>query len=62
MGRIGEFLVFLSVLVVAFGWRKLPGLGGQVGKSLKAFKNGLNGKEEERPTREVQELPSKKGE
>jgi Sec-independent protein translocase protein TatA len=54
MGRINEFLVFLSVLIIAFGWRRLPSIGGNLKKSLGAFKKGLNEEEDPRPSRDVQ--------
>ena len=60
MGRLGELLVLVSVFILVFGWRKLPEIGSSLGKSLKSFRHGLQGEEEERPSREVTELDKEK--
>lgn len=54
-----EFLVIGAVVIIFFSARKLPDLFGSVGKSVKSFKGGLNGEEEERTTREVEEIKKK---
>lgn len=51
-----EFLVIGAVIIIFFSARKLPELFGSVGKSVKSFKGGLEGKEEERPSRDVEEI------
>lgn len=51
-----EFLVIGAVVIIFFSARKLPELFGSVGKSVKSFKSGIKGEEDERPTRDVNEI------
>lgn len=58
-----ELLVLGAVVIIFFSARKLPELFGSVGKSVKSFKSALKGEEDERPSREVNEIhppPNKK--
>ena len=43
-------LVVLSVVVLLFGARRLPELGSSLGKGLNAFKKGLSGEEDLKPS------------
>ena len=49
--RIGttELLMILLVVIIIFGPKQLPKLAKMVGKSTKAFKEGLDDAEEEAP-------------
>ena len=38
-------LLILVVVILLFGARRLPELGGALGKGLRAFKSGLEGKD-----------------
>lgn len=51
-----EFLVVGAVVIIFLSARKLPELFGSVGKSVKSFKTGLKGEEDERPSRDVEEI------
>lgn len=44
MAHIGfsEILVILCVVVVLFGYKKLPDLGRNIGRGLRNFKRSLN--------------------
>lgn len=44
MGMIGttELLVILGVVVLLFGAKKLPALGGAIGESIRNFKKGVS--------------------
>ena len=42
---LGHLLILLFV-VLLFGSRRLPELGGALGKGLRAFKKGLEGRDE----------------
>ncbi len=44
---VQELLVVLLIVVVLFGASRLPKLGGAVGESLRNFKQGLRGGDEE---------------
>lgn len=48
LGRIGltEILLIVMLLVVLFGAKKLPELMRGMGRGVKAFKDGVEGKEE----------------
>jgi sec-independent protein translocase protein TatA len=36
-----ELLIIAGVVVLLFGAKKLPGLGGAIGESIKNFKTGI---------------------
>jgi sec-independent protein translocase protein TatA len=38
----GEWIIVLVIVVIFFGVGKLPAVLGQMGKGVKAFKNGMN--------------------
>jgi len=58
MPNIGlpELLIIFAIIVLLFGARKLPGLGKSVGESVRGFKSGLSGEDEEKP-KELQNKP-----
>jgi sec-independent protein translocase protein TatA len=37
-----EWIVILAIVVLLFGAKKLPELGGSVGKSIREFKKGVD--------------------
>jgi sec-independent protein translocase protein TatA len=45
-GLSGGHLLILAVVVLLFGSRRLPELGGALGKGIHAFKKGLEGTDE----------------
>ena len=49
MGMPGatELLIIFGVVVLLFGATKLPKLGGAVGESIRNFKKGIRGDEDE---------------
>ncbi len=44
MPNIGgpELIIVLAIFVLLFGAKKLPELGGSIGKSIKNFKRGID--------------------
>ena len=42
-----ELIVVLAIVLILFGAGKLPKVLGQMGKGVKAFKEGLNNKDDE---------------
>lgn len=44
---IGQILIILLIVLVIFGAGKLPKVMGDLGKGLRAFKDGLREEEEE---------------
>lgn len=42
-GMSVEHLMVLTVVILLFGSKRIPELGGAVGKSIRAFKEGING-------------------
>ena len=56
MFGISELLVLVSVIVVVFGWRKIPQIGGSLGKSILTFKKALKGQEDQKPIKDVKQL------
>jgi len=51
-------IVLIVVLLVFGGTRKLGGMGSDIGKAVKGFKDGLNG-EEEKPAASAGTQPAK---
>jgi sec-independent protein translocase protein TatA len=43
-------LIILAVVVLLFGSRRLPELGAALGKGMNAFKKGLSGEEDLKPS------------
>ncbi|WP_426103764.1 Sec-independent protein translocase subunit TatA [Massilia sp. TSP1-1-2] len=46
---IWHWVIVLLVVVLVFGTKKLGNMGGDIGKAVKGFKDGVKG-EEEKPT------------
>ena len=55
MPKIGplELIIILVIVLVVVGGGRLPQVGGAIGKSLRAFKRGVEGKEEEATEKEA---------
>ncbi len=51
MPNIGlpELLIIFAIIVLLFGATRLPGLGKSVGQSIRGFKDGIKGAEDEAP-------------
>jgi sec-independent protein translocase protein TatA len=47
--------IILAIVVLLFGGSRIPGLGKSIGQSIRGFKTGLSGADEEKP----KELESK---
>ena len=45
-----HLLLVLGIALLVFGPRRLPELGGALGKTIKDFKRAVNGSSEEEPT------------
>ena len=54
LGRIGipELAVIFAIVLVVFGPKNLPDLGKTLGKSIKNFKDSLNGVEDTKENKE----------
>jgi len=44
---MGELVVILLLVVLMFGGKKLPQLGASIGESLKNFKKGMKGDDDD---------------
>ena len=53
-----ELIVIFAIILVLFGGRRLPGLGKAIGDTIREFKKGIGGEEEERVERQAQQLPA----
>ena len=50
----GEWLIVLLLVVIFFGVGRLPEVLGQMGKGVRAFKDGMNGADDPpRPRRQI---------
>jgi sec-independent protein translocase protein TatA len=57
-----EIVLILVIILVIFGVGKLPQVGAAIGKSIRAFKEGQSGEEEEearKPRRKVKKAAKK---
>lgn len=46
---IWHWVIVLVVVVLVFGTKKLGNMGGDIGKAVKGFKDGVKGNEEDKP-------------
>ena len=47
---IWHWVIVLLVVVLVFGTKKLGNMGGDIGKAVKGFKDGIKGEEEKTTT------------
>ncbi len=45
---MGELLILLVIVLLFFGGKKLPQLGSSLGESMKNFKKGMEGSEDDK--------------
>ena len=45
----GELVVLLVIVLILFGAKRLPEVARGLGKSIKAFKDGMNESSDEKP-------------
>ena len=48
-GLSGEHILILAIVLLLFGPRRLPGLGHSIGRTMKTFKDGMNGLKDPEP-------------
>lgn len=46
---IWHWLIVLVIVMLVFGTKKLGNIGGDLGKAVKGFKDGVKGAEEDKP-------------
>jgi sec-independent protein translocase protein TatA len=46
-----ELLIFLVVVLLLFGAKRVPEIGRSVGKGMREFKDAVSGKDDEEPQR-----------
>jgi sec-independent protein translocase protein TatA len=44
-----HWVILLVVVVLIFGTKKLGNMGGDIGKAVKGFKDGIKGADEDKP-------------
>lgn len=55
-----ELLIILAVVLLLFGPKRLPQLGKSLGKTMKAIRDGVDGKDEEAEEEVVTKASTKK--
>ena len=55
---IWHWLIVLVIVMLVFGTKKLGNIGGDLGKAVKGFKDGVKGAEEDKPAAQAN-LPEK---
>jgi sec-independent protein translocase protein TatA len=61
LGLSGEHLLVLLIILLIFGPRRLPDLGHSIGRTIKNFKDGMNGTSSA-PEKPAQKLEAKAAE
>ncbi len=56
---IWHWLIVLVVVMLVFGTKKLGNIGGDLGKAVKGFKDGVKGEEEKPATATTQQVADK---
>ena len=51
---VPELLIILVILVLVFGGSRVAELGGALGKSVREFRNAVEGRSEERVSKSVE--------
>jgi sec-independent protein translocase protein TatA len=41
--KLGELVILLLIVMIFFGSKRLPSLGGALGEAIKNFKKGIDG-------------------
>jgi sec-independent protein translocase protein TatA len=54
----GEMVLIFAVLLLVFGAKRLPEIGGAMGKSIRDFKRSINGLDEDSVNRSIQNPPT----
>ncbi len=52
-----ELLIILVIIVILFGPGRIGKVGGELGKGIRSFREGLSGKEEEEKKKEDENQP-----
>lgn len=55
-----EIILIVLVILLIFGGKKIPELMRGLGKGVKSFKDGVNGKEDEAVAEETEKTPDAK--
>ena len=53
-----ELLIILVLVIILFGVGRITKVAGELGKGIRTFKDGLNGKGEEEKTEKSEEKPT----
>lgn len=53
----GEMILIFAVLLLVFGAKRLPEIGGAMGKSIRDFKRSINGLDEASVNQSIQSAP-----
>ena len=51
---VPELLIILVILVLVFGGSRVAELGGALGKSVREFRNAVEGRSEDKPSQSAQ--------
>jgi sec-independent protein translocase protein TatA len=57
-----ELMIFLFIVLLLFGGKRIPGIARSLGKSITEFKKGIAGTDDEAAKDEVQPTSSTKAE
>jgi sec-independent protein translocase protein TatA len=49
---VPELLIIVGIIVLVFGIGRISKLGGELGKGIRAFREGISGKDDEAPPTE----------
>jgi sec-independent protein translocase protein TatA len=56
-----EIIIVLVIVLIIFGPKRLPHLGKSIGQSIRGFKRGVSGEDEERENERIEAAPAQLG-
>ena len=60
--KLPELLIILVIIILLFGPGRIGKLAGELGKSIRSFRDGLSSKDNEKDKEKLEEQPEEKPE
>jgi sec-independent protein translocase protein TatA len=58
---VGHWLIVLVIVMLVFGTKKIGNIGGDLGKAVRGFKDGIKGEEDKKTTATQSRSPTNNG-
>jgi len=56
--KLGELIILLLIVVIFFGSKRLPSLGGALGEAIRNFKKGIGGDSDAKEQAKLEQKPN----